>query len=213
MIWKILLVLGLVPLAVAFGLRWWLASRVFSRVGWRECRCMVARWPHVNAPPKPATTVAEMAAPLAAEPPAEASAREYGKRLRADALRQWREDDRAAAKRREAARRFGSAVPPLSAMLALLAVVLAKMPLIGGLGVAVLACALGVIASMLAIAPELLIIQRASRNLRESRCFPRSDDEDAVVSCARAEAWEQAMPPMLSALLPGKRVTARPAAR
>ena len=44
---------------------------------------------------------------------------------------------------------------------------------------------------------ELAAISRAARKARENSHFPNRDDEDAVIRCATAHAWDLALPPIL----------------
>ncbi|RYD17340.1 MAG: hypothetical protein EOP88_27105, partial [Verrucomicrobiaceae bacterium] len=71
--WRLLLLLSVLPIAAALIARWWFGLRVLaSETGKRPCRCDPAKWP---------------AAPRADQPiPADAPAAEYGRLLRLAAL-------------------------------------------------------------------------------------------------------------------------------
>ena len=61
------------------------------------------------------------------------------------------------------------------------------------LGATALSAALG----LLSLPPELSAITRAAAKLRKKKSFPRQDDEDAVIRCAMAHAWDAALPPIM----------------
>jgi hypothetical protein len=182
--WRLLLILSALPLAAAMILRWWFGSRVLSALGPRVCRCDLGRW---MPSPDDSALIHR----------AEESADEFGRQLRLKALAEWREQDPKAAASRESSRRFGMAVPPLSGLVAVFAVILAKIPFLGAAAVLLTATALAAAVGLLSLAPELRAIARSSQALRKNRSFTSSEDEEAVVACAVAHAWKESLPPIL----------------
>ena len=185
--WNLLFLISAIPIAAALILRWWFGLRVLLADGMRPCRCDLDTW--MPSPDDKAVIHR-----------AEESANEFGRQLRLKALVEWRARDPKAALSREGSKRFGMAVPPLSALVAIMAVVVAKIPVMGAISVFVAATALACLFGLLSLAPELLAITQASRKLREAKSFRRRDDEDAVIRCAVAHAWKETLPPLLAKL-------------
>jgi hypothetical protein len=185
--WNLLFFISAIPIAAGLLLRWWFGLRVLSEDGRRPCRCDLDNW-------KPAPD------DKAVIHRAEESADEFGRHLRLKALAEWRDRDPKASRSRDGSKRFGMAVPPLSGIVAIMAVVVAKIPVIGAIAVVFAATALACVFGLLSLAPELMAITLASRKLREMKSFPRRDDEDAVIRCAVAHAWKEALPPVLAKL-------------
>lgn len=185
--WRLLLVLSILPIVIALIARWFFGLRVLAMEGERTCKCDLDTW--LPAPGDAAVVHRN-----------EGSAMEFGKQLRLKALAEWKAEQPKAALARENSRRFGMAVPPLSGIVALMAVLVAKIPIMGGLTVIVTATALSAAMGILSLAPELAAIGRASKKLRELRNFPKRDDETAVVRCAVAHAWKETLPPILNLL-------------
>ncbi len=181
---RLLLIFSLVPLAIALAARWWLGVRILASDGNRPCRCDLTRW----FPPPGDTTVVHRA---------DESAGEFGRQLRLKALADWHQREPRATAAREKTRRFGTAVPPLSGIVAVLAVIVGKVPAIGGLAILLGTTALASVMAVLALAPELSAIARTARQVRELHEFPRRDDEDAVIRCAIAHTWNDCLPPIL----------------
>ncbi len=182
--WRLILLVSALSIAAALLARWWFGIRVLAEEGTRLCRCDLATWLPV-------------ATDTAVTHRAEESAAEFGRQLRIKALAEWRERDPKAAAARENSRRFGMAVPPLSGIIAVFAVLAARIPIIGAFSVVLAATALASALGVLSMAPELAVITRAARKLREARSFPRRDDEEAVIRCAAAHAWKETLPPIL----------------
>lgn len=180
--WRVLLILSILPLLLAMGCRWWFGLRQLATAGRRHCR--------INQ------TLTHTLRPSASVP-AEESAAGYGKLLRQSALAVWMQDDPKAAMARQGALRFGMAVPPLTVIAAVFAVFLAKIPVLGGIAIVIAATALAALISLLGLGAELRAIARHAGLLRENRVFPRRDDEDAVILAATAHAWNEAIPPIL----------------
>lgn len=183
--WRILLFLSIFPIALALLARWWFGLRVLAREGRRLCRSDGGRW--VKLP----GAAAEEA------PAGEFPAREHGARLRAAALAAWRERVPKAAAAREGSKRFAMAVPPLTVMVAVFAVLLAKIPPTGGIAVVLAATALACVLRMLGLGAELRAVAAEVNAMRDLRVFHRLDDEDAVAAAAVAHAWSEAVPPVL----------------
>ena len=180
--------LSVLPIAAALIARWWFGTRLLTDLGGRSCKCDLARW----LPCPGDTEIVHRA---------EESAYEFGRQLRLKALADWRESNPKAASSRENSKRFGMAVPPLSGMVAVMAVLVAKIPVMGSISIILAATALSCVLGILSLAPELSAISRAAAKLRGARTFPRSDDEDAVVKCALAHAWKETLPPILNLLV------------
>jgi len=109
----------------------------------------------------------------------------------------WQQEDRIAARSREAAKRFGLAVPPLTLVILVFAVVLAKLPLFGALAIGLGMTALAVLAGLLSIGAELQAVARFAREVRGRHVFARLEDERAVIACAEATVWLETLPPIL----------------
>ncbi len=185
--WRLLFLFSAVSIAAVLIARWWFGMRVLLTEGARPCRCDLSRW--MPAPEDSAVIHR-----------AEETAEEFGKQLRQKALAEWKEFNPKAAASRESSQRFGMAVPPLSGIVALMAVIVAKIPIFGGLAVFLAATSLSAVLGLLSLAPELQAIMSAARKLRENKSFPNRDDEDAVIQCAIAHAWKESIPPILKML-------------
>lgn len=185
--WRLLLLFSIIPIAAALIARWFFGLRVLAAEGPRLCRCDLATW---MPSPDDQSVVHRN----------EDSAQEFGRQLRLKALAEWKETDPKAAKSRENTRRFGMAVPPFSGIVALMAVLVAKIPVMGGLSVLLAATALSAVTGILSLPQELSAIAKATKKLRASKNFPHSDDESAVSRCAVAHAWKEALPPILNLL-------------
>lgn len=181
---RLILMLSLLPIAAAMIARWWFGLRVLAAEGKQTCRCDLARW--MPAPGDTALTHR-----------AEKSAEEFGRELRLKSLAEWREETPKAAAAREGTRRFGRAVPPLSAMVAVFALLVGKVPLAGVLAIVVGACAVAAALGLLSLPPELQAIARGAGRMKQKKGFPARDDEENVIRCAIAHAWNEAVPPVL----------------
>lgn len=192
--WRVLLILSILPIAAALLLRWWFGLRVLAASGRLACRCSTDDWEKVLGSPF------ILAASVPATVPNNFTAAEFGRQLRLAALTQWKQREPKLAASRESTRRFGLAVPPLSAMVAVFAAILAKIPALGAIIIFLLATALAVVFALLSLGSELRAIAITAKRLRASRLFPRSDDEDAIIECAIAHAWFETVPPVLRLL-------------
>jgi hypothetical protein len=182
--WRILFLFSVLPIAVVLAARWWFGLRVLAQEGGRTCHSDLQNW--LPAPDDKAVIHR-----------AEETASEFGRQLRLKALAEWREYDPKAARARENTRRFGMAVPPLSGVIAVFALIVGKVPVMGALVVLLAATAVASALGVLALAPELRAISQAVRKMREMKSFPRRDDEEAIIRCAAAHAWKEALPPIL----------------
>jgi hypothetical protein len=185
--WRILFIISIIPIAAALIARWFFGVRVLAQEGERLCRCDLATW---MPDPDDAAVIHR----------ADGTAAEFGHQLRLKALDGWRRHDPKAVAARENARRFGMAVPPLCGIVAVFAVFVAKIPVMGGIAVLLGATALSAAIGILSLPNELAAIHRAAKKIREAKSFPKRDDEDAVIRCAVAQAWKQTLPPILSLL-------------
>jgi hypothetical protein len=181
---RLILFISLFPIAIALIARWWFGLRILAAEGDRPCRCDLTSW--LPAPGDEALIHR-----------AEESAAEFGRQLRLKALAEWQTQDSKSATARDNSRRFGMAVPPLSGVIAVLAVVVGKVPVMGAVSILFGATALATVLGILSLPAELAAITRAAGKAREAKSFPRRDDEDAVVQCAMAYAWEAALPHVL----------------
>ncbi len=180
--WRVLFLFSVLPIAAAAAARWYFGFRVLTLEGGRLCRCDPGRWPF-----------AEPAAPSAEE-----SAHEFGRQLRASALGEWHRSHPKAAASRQGSKRFGMAVPPLSAMVAVFALIVAKIPVMDAISILLASTAISCAIGLLSIPAELAAIARAARRLKDARSFARRDDEDAIIRCALAHAWSETLPPIIS---------------
>jgi len=183
-VYRVILILALLPLVVAFVARWWFGLRVLATEGTRACRCDLTHW--LPAPGDEATVHR-----------AEKTAAEFGLELRVKALAEWHAQDPKAYKSREGTRRFGVAVPPLSGIVAIMGVLVGRIPVIGALAILLAASALAATFSLLTLPVELRAITEGARRMRETKSFPAEADASAVIRCAIAHAWDAALPPIM----------------
>lgn len=182
---RILIILAALPILITFVVRWWFGTRVIAANKRRQCSCDLEKW--------------ERAFGNASLPPSKSGdAILFATAMRKTALADWRTRDPKAALSREGTRRFGLAVPPLAAMGAILGLIVGRIPFTGVLAIFLIAIAFAAIISYLSIAPELKAVLTASRRLRDTRVFPRSDDEEAVIAAANALVWKEAAPPVFN---------------
>lgn len=168
-------------LVAALLLRGWFGKRGFAQFGGRICEADSERWQNWAGEKLPGKNDAVT----------------FGQELRRVALRRWSDYDPKAARAREAARRFGFAVPPLTIVILVFAVALAKLPLFGALAIALGSIALSAATGLLSVGAELRAVGRAVGEVRGKRIFRRTDDEEAVIACAQAAVWMAALPPIL----------------
>lgn len=181
---RLIVFFSLFPIAIALAARWWFGMRVLATDGGRACRCDLGRW-------------LPMPGDQAVVHRAEESAVEFGRQLRIKALAEWKNQDGKAAKSRGNSLRFGTAVPPLSGIVAVMAILVGKVPFVGAFAILLAATALAAAIGLLTLPPELAAISRTARRIRGEKQFPNADDEDAVIRCAVAHAWDLSLPPIL----------------
>jgi hypothetical protein len=182
--YRFLIILAILPLAIALVARWWFGLRVLASGRTRACRCDLTNWM-----PAPGDD--------AAVHRAENSAAEFGRDLRLKALADWQARDPKAAKAREGMRRFGIAVPPLSGVIGIMGLLVGRIPVMGAAAILLGASALAAVLSLLTLPAELRAIAASARGMRENRSFPAEADGLAVIRCAMAHAWDAALPPIL----------------
>lgn len=187
--WNLLLVFSILPVAISMAIQWWFGFRVIEGHRAAQCRVTATRWEDSLGSTLPAEAL-------------EASADDFGQKIRLAALDAWQVRDGKRAAARKSARTFGVAVPPLTAMVAVFAVILAKIPVMGAIAIFVAAIALSCVFGLLSLPAELHAVAITARRIRERRVFTRADDEDAAISCAIARAWTEALPPILKLVQP-----------
>jgi|TARA_B110000037_G_scaffold53128_1_gene65113 hypothetical protein len=184
-VFRILIVLAMLPIIVAFIARWWFGMRILSSSTKRQCKCDLEKWNKAFG---------DENLPIDKE----SDATSYARLLRKSALEDWKTREPKAAASREGARRFGMAVPPLAAMIAILGLIAVRIPFTGVLAIFLLAVAFAVIVTYLSIAPELKAILTTARRLRDAGVFYRRDDEDAVIQATTALTWKESAPPIFN---------------
>lgn len=180
-LWRILFLCSALMLAAALLLRGWFGKRGLVQFGGRICEADPERWQNWAG-----ETVS-----------AKGDAGTFGRELRRVALKRWSDKDPKAARAREAARRFGIAVPSLTIVVLIFAILGMKLPLFGALAIGLGATALSAAMGLLSIGAELQAVARTVGELRAQRIFRRADDEEAVIACAQAAVWMAALPPIL----------------
>jgi hypothetical protein len=182
--YRLLIIISLLPIIVSMITRWWMGKRLLRSVGIRGCRCDLARW----LPPTDGKSIVRRATENAAD---------FGRDLRLMALAAWLTDDPPAAKARANNRRFGAAVPPLATMVAAFALLVGKLPVMGVFAALFAAIAIAAATSLLGLPAELRAIARHASRVRKDKSFPDPDEEQAVIDCAIAHAWDAAAPPVI----------------
>lgn len=178
--WRMIIIISVLPMAAGLVLRWWYGLRTLQARGRMVVRPESGRWLELAGAGNP-----------------EMDAADAGARLRTAALRDWMSNEPRAAKAREGARRFGIAVPPLSMVVAAMGVIAGRVPVMVALSAVLAAVALATVFGLLSLGTELRVIAATAKRVRDARVFRRSDDEEAVIECAAAHAWNEAVPPVL----------------
>jgi hypothetical protein len=189
--WRLLMVVSVIPPLLVMALRWWHGTRVLVVEGGRMCRADLARWL-----PEPDTAATARRS--------EETARVIGFHLWRYALREWAVRDAKSAKARAKAKAFATAVTPCTVICVAFALVLGKVPVVGAFALVIASLAAAAVFAYLSLGAELREVARAANRLREAKAFRSRDDEDAVIACAMAHAWHQALPPVLRWLQGGK---------
>ena len=187
--YRILLIVSVLPVAATLLLTWWFGTRVLWREGKRLCRADLGTW----TPDEETKGAAQSS---------EATAKVFGIQVRNKALKHWKEQSPKLAKAREGNRAFGMAVPPLSGVIAIFAVVVGRIPPFGAIALFVLGTAVSTIMGMLSLPSELTAVRRYIKSEHFKGSFPNSYDEESVIACALAQVWESGLPPILRWLQP-----------
>lgn len=186
---RLLILIALLPILITLAVRWWFGLRLLKSGSETTCSCDLEKWKETfgekNLPPSASSDIIT-----------------YATCFRNCALADWLVRDKKAAVAREGTRRFGMAVPPLSAMVAILGIMVGRIPISYGIAIFLLATAFSAVIAYLSIAPEINALTISFRRLRESRIFPRRDDEDAVIQAAIALSWKEAAPPIFNLIQP-----------
>jgi hypothetical protein len=184
---RLLILIAVLPIIFTLVVRWWLGIRILKSSAKNQCSCDLEKWNH---------TFGEQHLPISSS----GDVIIYAELFRKSALVDWRTRDPKTAISREGTRRFGMAVPPLTAMIVILAMVVGRVTPYYAIAIFLFATALSAILSYLSIAPEINAILTTSRRLRKSGVFHRRDDEDAVIQAAVAISWKEAAPPIYNLL-------------
>lgn len=119
------------------------------------------------------------------------STRQAGLALRDEALARWKKTDPKGAAARAGALRFGLATPPLSALVAVFAILVGKLPVTGAIAVVLAVTAIACAFGFLSLPGELAALER----IRD-----RQEPEDGKLRAAQAEAWNLCLPPALRSI-------------
>jgi hypothetical protein len=180
---RLLIFIAVLPILITLVMRWWFGIRIIKSSESTTCRCDLENWKQ---------TFGDIHLPASEHSGVVAIAEQF----RNAALADWKIRDRKTALSREGTRRFGMAVPPLSAMVVILAVIVGRVTPYYAIAIFLLATAFSAVISYLSIATEINALLDASRKLRNSGIFHRRDDEDAVIQAAVAISWREAAPPI-----------------
>jgi hypothetical protein len=182
---RLLIIIALLAILIALAVRWWFGLRLLKSNAELSFNCDLEKWKK---------TFGEKNLPAA-------SSRDlitYADFFRKAALADWRERDKKSAISREGTRRFGMAVPPLTAMIVILGIMVGRITPTYAIAIFLLATAFSAIIAYLSIASEIQALTISARRLRESGIFQRRDDEDAVIQAAVALSWKEAAPPIFN---------------
>jgi len=190
-VYRLLLVLSVLPIAACLVLCWWFGTRVLRGEGTNRCRCDLDRWEPAPDDDKKVQR-------------AEQTGGDFGAALRERALADWKKREPKPAAARTNHRNFGLAVPPLSAVFAFFAVIVGKVPAFGGIAIVIAATALSCVLGLLSLPAELTVIRRFAQQKSLQGIFPERDDLDTVIRCAMAHAWQASLPPIVKWFQPQK---------
>lgn len=182
---RLLILIAVLPILIALAVRWWFGLRLLKSSIEISCICDLEKWNQ---------TFGEQHLP----PSSSGTQIMFAELFRKSALADWRERDRKVAISRESTRRFGMAVPPLTAMIVILGIIVGRVTPTYAIAIFLLATAFSAVIAYLSIAPEINAILTTSRRLRSSGIFRRRDDEDAVIQAAVALSWKEAAPPIFN---------------
>ena len=116
------------------------------------------------------------------------AARQEGDLRHAEVLVKWKDGDPKAAAARAGALRFGMAAPPLSAVIAIFAVIVGKIPMGGAIALCAAITAVACVFGVLSLPAELTAIQR----FRKGKAMGEKE-----YLCVQATAWNRSLPPAL----------------
>lgn len=190
--YRILLIVSLLPILGAMLLSWWFGTRVLWAHGKRQCRCDLGKW---YPDPDDNQEVHR----------SDGSSRDFGRQLRRKAMAHWQDNSPKLAKAREGNRSFAMAVPPLIALVAVFAVIAGRIPPFAAIAIFIAGTALSTVIAMLSLPSELTAIRRYIASKAFKGSFPNSYDEQSVIDCALAHAWDSSLPPILKWLRPGSK--------
>lgn len=166
------------------ALRWWFGTRVLATQGPRVCRADLEKW----LPEPGEGAVARRS---------EETAHVIGFYLWKYALNDWERRDPKAAMARRKSKQLGTILPPFMVIITAFAILVGKVPVLGAFALVFASIAFAALFSYLTLGQELKEVATAANRLRKAGAFRLRDDEDAVVECAMAHAWHQALPPVL----------------
>lgn len=184
---RLLILIALLPIVITLAMRWWFGIRLLKSSTTNSCICDLEKWKQ---------TFGEENLPASST----ATQMMFAELLRKTALADWRKRDKKSAIAREGTRRFGMAVPPFTAMIVILGIIVGRVTPSYGIAIFLIATAFSAVIAYLSIAPEINAILTTSRQLRKSTIFRRRDDEDAVIQSAVALTWREAAPPIFNLL-------------
>lgn len=184
---RLLILLAALPIIITLVVRWWFGLRLLKSSAELQCSCNLEKWKQTfdeqHLPPSPSGNLII-----------------FAELFRKSALADWRVRDKKAAIAREGTRRFGMAVPPLTAMVVIVGIFVGRITPSYGIAIFLIATAFSAVIAYLSIAPEIHAILTTARSLRTSGIFHRRDDEDAVIQAAVAISWKEAAPPIFNLL-------------
>lgn len=179
--WKIVLILSLLPLLGAWLARHWFWTRVRLEGTRRDCE----------------TSVRELRSRLGLDPirkSEETHAAALGNAVRECGLLLLERDGNKLAKSRISGGFLTRVLPALAGVVAFFAVLSKRVPagwaIAGALGV----IALWTLARLTGMAIEWRAVARGVEALQSSRALKRVDDEEEVIRCAKASVWSTVWP-------------------
>lgn len=179
---KILLLISLLTLIVAWVARWWFWSRSRDRGRRVECSLTESELREALGFPRKKPSEARDAATL-------------GSALRECGLRLLEKDGMALARKRRTGWWSLKILPGLLAVILAFALVFQRVQPIWVLGVGLLVIALHVVLRVSGISVELKAVRRGLDELERKKArFRRMSEEEAVVECARASVWQTILP-------------------
>lgn len=177
----LLILLSALVLAAAWLARWWFWWRIRDQGRRTECSMSVSALKEaLGFPPKKEEPLRDAAA--------------LGSAMRECGLRLLEADGLAIARRRRTGWWSLRILPGLLLVVLVFAAVSRWMPLAWAIAVAMLILAFHVLARASGLAVELRAVARAREELDKRGGFHRLSEEEAVITCARASAWDSVLP-------------------